>query len=49
MIPYPWKAGPKLLPDNRSQAFKKFEATECRLSKNLQNAEAYEQQIQETE
>ena len=31
MIPYPWKAGPKLLPDNRSQAFKKFEATECRL------------------
>ena len=49
MIPYPWKADPKLLPDNRSQAFKKFEATECRLWKNLENAEAYEQQIRETE
>ena len=49
MIPYPWKADPKLLPDNRSQAIKKLEATECRLQKNPENAEAYDQQIQEME
>ena len=34
MIPYPWKPDPKLLPDNRSQAIKKLEATERRLQKN---------------
>ena len=49
MIPYPWKADPKLLPDNRSQAIKKLEATERRLQKNPENAEAYDQQIQEME
>ena len=46
MIPYLWKADPKLLPDNRSQAIKKLEATERRLQKNPDNAEAYNQQIQ---
>ena len=30
MITYPWKADPKLLPDNRSQGIKKLEATERR-------------------
>ena len=49
MIPYPWKADPKLLPDNRSQAIKKLEATERRLRKNPENAEAYDQQMQEME
>ena len=28
VIAYPWKADPKLLPNNRSQAIKKLEATE---------------------
>lgn len=46
MIPYLWKADPKLLPDNRSQVIKKLEATERRLQKNPENAEAYNQQIQ---
>jgi len=49
MIPYPWKADPKLLPDNRSQAIKQWEATECRLQKYPENAEAYDQEIQEME
>jgi len=49
MIPYPWKADPKLLPENRSQVIKKLEATERRLQKNPENAEAYDQQIQEME
>ena len=49
VIAYLWKADPKLLPDNRSQAIKKLEATERRLQKNPENAEAYNQQIQEME
>ena len=38
MIPYPCKADPKLLFDNRSQAFRKLEATERRLRKFLFNS-----------
>ena len=49
VIAYPWKADPKLLPNNRSQAIKKLEATERWLQKNPENAEACNQQIQEME
>lgn len=49
VIAYPWKADPKLLPNNRSQAIKKLEATERWLQKNPENAEASNQQIQEME
>ena len=49
VIAYPWKADPKLLPNNRSQAIKKLEATERWLQKNQENAEASNQQIQEME
>ena len=38
MIPYPCKADPKLLFDNRSQAFRKLEATERRLRKFVFNS-----------
>ncbi len=33
LVPYPWKKDPKQLPDNRSQAVKRLEATERRLIK----------------
>ena len=33
MVSYPWKRDPALLPDNKSQATKKLEATERRLMK----------------
>ena len=49
VIAYPWKADPKLLPNNRSQAIKKLEATERWLQKNPENAEPSNQQIQEME
>ena len=49
VIAYPWKADPKLLPNNRSQAIKKLEATERWLQKNPENTEASNQQIQEME
>ena len=49
MISYPWKTDPKNLPDNRLQARKKLETTERRLSKNPENAEAYNKQMQEME
>ena len=47
MIAYLWKADPKLLSDNRSQVIKKLEAMEHQIQKNPENAEVYNQQIQE--
>ncbi|XP_015747436.1 PREDICTED: uncharacterized protein LOC107327200 [Acropora digitifera] len=38
---------PALLPDNKSQAIKKLEATERRLMKNLEHAQAYDKQMVE--
>ena len=47
VIAYLWKADPKLLSDNRSQVIKKLEAMEHQIQKNPENAEVYNQQIQE--
>lgn len=49
MIPHPWKTDPKFLPNNRSQAMKRLEATERQLMKKQANAEAYNKQMQEME
>jgi len=42
VVAYPWKRDPALLPDNKSQARKKLEATERRLMKNTEHAQAYD-------
>ncbi len=47
LVPYPWKKDPKQLPDNRSQAVKRLEATERRLIKNPELAAAYDKQMTE--
>ena len=47
MIGYPWKRDRNLLPDNRSQAVKKLQATECRLVKDSASAKEYDKQIVE--
>ena len=47
MVSYPWKRDPALLPDNKSQANKKLEATEHRLMKNHEHARAYNKQMVE--
>ncbi|XP_070548332.1 uncharacterized protein [Ptychodera flava] len=47
LIPYPWRKDPSLLPDNRVQAEKKLYATERRLMRNPDHAEAYSSQIKE--
>lgn len=47
MIPYPWKRDPNLLPDNRSLALKRLEATERRLKSNPDQAKAYDEQMTE--
>ena len=47
LIPYPWKKDPSQLPDNRAQAIKRLESTECRLMKHPEQAEAYNQQMKE--
>jgi len=47
MVSYPWKSDPTLLPDNKSQAIKKLEATERRLTKNPEHAQAYDKQMVE--
>ena len=47
LIPYPWKRDPELLPDNKSQAVKRLEATERRLQRNPEHAKAYDQQMVE--
>ena len=47
VVSYPWKRDPALLPDNKSQAIKKLEATERRLMKNPEHAQAYEKQMVE--
>ena len=47
LVPYPWKKDPKLLPDNKSQAVKRLEATERRLQRNPEHAKAYDQQMVE--
>ena len=49
VIPYPWKRNLSLLPDNRQQAIKRLEATERQLSRNLEHAEAYRQQMKRME
>ena len=45
MVPYPWNKDTACLPDNKSQAIKKLEATERRLIKNPEQAEAYDKQM----
>ena len=47
MVPYPWKKDPKLLPDNKSLALKRLEATERRLKSNTDQAKAYDEQMTE--
>ena len=47
LIPYPWKKDPSQLPDNKSQALKKLEATERRLLRNREHARAYDRQMME--
>ncbi|XP_068693002.1 uncharacterized protein [Montipora foliosa] len=47
VVSYPWKRDPALLPDNKSQAIKKLEATERRLMKNPEHAQAYDKQMVE--
>lgn len=47
LIPYPWKKDPRQLPNNKSQAIKKLEATERRLLKNPDHAAAYDLQMVE--
>ena len=47
VVSYPWKRDPALLPDNKSQARKKLEATERRLMKNTEHAQAYDKQMVE--
>ena len=47
MIPYPWKKDPVLLPDNKSLAMKRLEATERRLKKDPEQGMAYDKQMEE--
>ena len=47
MIPYPWRKDPKFLPDNGSLALKRLEGTERRLKSNLDQANAYDEQMTE--
>ena len=47
LVPYPWIKDATELPDNRSQAEKKLEATERRLAMNPTHAEAYNKQMEE--
>ena len=47
LIPYPWVKNAAELPDNRTQAERKLEATERRLAKNPNHAEAYNKQMGE--
>ena len=49
IIPYPWKRDPSLLLDNKEQAIKRLETTERRLSRNPENAKAYDEQMKEME
>ena len=48
MVSYPWKRDPTFLPDSKSQAIEKLEATERRLMKNPKNTQAYDRQMVET-
>lgn len=47
MISYPWKKDPALLPENKSQVSKNLEATERRLMKHPEHAQAYKKQMVE--
>ena len=47
MVIYPWKKDPVLLPNNKSQAAKKLEATERRLMKTPEHAQTYDKQMVE--
>ena len=48
-IPYPWEKDPSSLPKNKNQAVKRLESTERRLSKNPDQATAYNNQMVEME
>ena len=45
IIPYPWRKDPKFLPDNRSLPLKRLEGTKRRLKLNLEQANAYDEQV----
>ena len=47
MIPYPWRKDPKFPPNNRSLALKRLEETERRLKSNLDQGDAYDEQMTE--
>ncbi|XP_071481170.1 uncharacterized protein [Diadema antillarum] len=47
LVPYPWQKEPDLLPDNKAQAERMLYATERKLAKNPNHADAYDRQIQE--
>jgi hypothetical protein len=47
LIPYPWVKDASELPDNKAQAEKKLEATERRLAKSPDHAQAYDKQMKE--
>jgi hypothetical protein len=47
LIPYPWVKDASELSDNKAQAEKKLEATERRLAKNSDHAQAYDKQMKE--
>ena len=47
LIPYPWVKDASELPDNKAQAEKRLEATERRLAKNPDHAQAYDKQMKE--
>ena len=47
MIQYPWKNNPNLLPDNKSLALKRLEATEGRLKSKPDHTKAYDEQMTE--
>ena len=47
MIPYPWRKDPKFLPHKRSLVLKRLEGTERRLKSNLDQANAYDEEMTE--
>ena len=47
LVPYPWRKDPRLLPDNKRHAERMLYATEKKLAKHPEYAEAYGQQMSE--
>ncbi|PFX16886.1 hypothetical protein AWC38_SpisGene18824 [Stylophora pistillata] len=47
IIPYPWRRNPNLLPDSKSLALKRLEATERRLKSSPDKGESEDKQIRE--